>query len=329
MNITSGIFYLKKARREIASLNNRVGRKGLSALFSYADFLWCYVRYGCLISQYVNGNFWKYRHTDRKQILTYRGVLEFINRCNASEHIHKLDNKITFNRFFKDYVNRSWLSSEEMTIDDFRAICLKSPQLIVKPLDECEGRGIELITPPLSDLASKEFIKLYDSLKNRKVIIEERIFNHPEMEFNNNSINTVRVNTLLDKSGKVHCFKPVLRVGVGKSVVDNYNAGGCEYSIDPESGIITSLCYQGYELRGIHHPGCDKVMPGYQIPMWSELRQTIDKACHMIPGCRFIGWDVAITPTGIQLIEGNHNPGNVSIEFFGETGWYGKLKQYI
>ena len=49
----------------------------------------------------------------------------------------------------------------------------------------------------------------------------------------------------------------------------------------------------------------------------------------MIPECRFIGWDVAITADGVQLIEGNHNPGNVGIEYFGETGWYGKLKNLI
>jgi hypothetical protein len=67
-------------------------------------------------------------------------------------------------------------------------------------------------------------------------------------------------------------------------------------------------------------------MPGYKIPLWSEVLDTINRACHNIPECRFIGWDVAIISDGVQLIEGNHNPGNVSIEYFGEIGWYDKLK---
>lgn len=81
-------------------------------------------------------------------------------------------------------------------------------------------------------------------------------------------------------------------------------------------------------MRDIHHLGCDKIMPGYKIPLWSEVLDTINRACHNIPECRFIGWDVAITSDGVQLIEGNHNPGNVSIEYFGEIGWYDKLKIY-
>lgn len=329
MRVSTALNYVHKAYSEINRLNGRIGRRNVSALFSYADFLWSYMRYGCLISQYVNGNFWRYRHVERKSIMTYRRIVEFIDKCNAPEHICKLDNKITFNRQFKELVDRKWLASEEMSFDDFESLCRDCRQLIVKPLDECEGHGIELITPPLNDLGNSALKTLYKSLKSRKVIIEERIFNHSGLDFNNNSINTIRVNTLMDRSSKVHFFKPVLRVGVGSSVVDNYNAGGCEYAIDVETGIITSLSYQGYQLKGVRHPGCDKVMPGYRIPMWDEVLAMVDKACHMIPECRFIGWDVAITPSGVQLIEGNHNPGNVSIEFFGETGWYDKLKCYL
>lgn len=328
MNLSIYTTYMGKATREIASLNKRIGRKGVGALFSYFDFLWCYFRYGCFINQYVNGNFWKYRHPDRKRIMTQRRMVEFIDKCNNPIHIYKLDNKVAFNQLFKDYIKRAWLSSENMTLDSFKELCMISRELIVKPLNECEGRGIELLKVDV-DFSSVEFRKIHDSLKARKAVIEQRIFNHPAMNFNNNSINTIRVNTLLDKNGTIHWFKPVLRAGVGNSVVDNYNAGGCEYSIDLESGIITSLCYRGYELKGVKHPGCDKIMPGYQIPMWDELRKIIDHACHLIPECRFIGWDVAITENGIELIEGNHNPGNVSIEYFGETGWYDKLKQYL
>lgn len=32
---------------------------------------------------------------------------------------------------------------------------------------------------------------------------------------------------------------------------------------------------------------------------------------------------------GVELIEGNHNPGYVSMEYFGEIGWYGNLKKYL
>lgn len=329
MNPASAYTYIKKAHKAISRLNRDEGRRYSSAFYSYVDFFWCFIRYGCLINQYVNGNFWRYRHTDRKKIMTYRRVVEFIEKLNSSEHIYKLNDKVAFNRHFKDFIGRKWLSSEEMTADDFRDLCISYPEIIIKPLDECEGKGIELITVSQDMLSDKEFVQLYESLKKRRLIIEQRLKNHPEIEFNNSSINTIRINSITDKSGKVHIFKPVLRAGVGDSVVDNYNAGGCEYAIDAESGIVTSLCYRGYKLQGIRHPGCDRIMLGYQIPLWHEVIDIIERASHHIPECRFIGWDVAITPNGVQLIEGNHNPGNVSIEFFGEIGWYDKLKKYL
>jgi hypothetical protein len=111
-----------------------------------------------------------------------------------------------------------------MTIADFQQLCNDSSELIVKPLDDCEGQWIELLTLP--DDKPTTMKDLYQSLKQRKVIIEQRICNHPLIEFNNSSINTIRVNSIMDKTGNVHIFKPVLRVGVGDSVVDNYNAGG-------------------------------------------------------------------------------------------------------
>jgi hypothetical protein len=156
--------------------------------------------------------------------LTYRRILDFINKLNSQEHIFKLNDKVAFNRHFNKFINRNWLSSSEMTIADFQQLCNDSSELIVKPLDDCEGQWIELLTLP--DDKPTTMKDLYQSLKQRKVIIEQRICNHPLIEFNNSSINTIRVNSIMDKTGNVHIFKPVLRVGVGDSVVDNYNAGG-------------------------------------------------------------------------------------------------------
>lgn len=148
MDPSTATRYLTKAYREIKSLNRKVGRRNIAALFSYFDFLWCYARYGCLINQYVNGNFWRYRHPERRHIMTYRRVSEFITALNSPDYICRLNDKVLFNKHFHEFVKRKWLSSENMTFKDFRQLCETSHELIVKPLDECEGKGIELITPP-------------------------------------------------------------------------------------------------------------------------------------------------------------------------------------
>ncbi len=328
MNIQEKIDYLKKARKALKEHNERVGKTGWDAFLSYTDFIWAYGAYGCLINQYVNGNFWRYKRFERKKILTQRGLEEFISKCNDRAHWYKLCNKVEFNRFFSKFIRRKWLASESMDFSEFQDLLNTCSEIIIKPLEGMEGQGIRAVkTGTLIEGNSAK--ELFITLKKGKFIVEERIYNHPNMNFNNKSINTLRINTMMDKDGNVHIFKPVLRVGVGESVVDNYSAGGCEYSIDADTGIIQSLRFGNYKLEGLTHPGCEKIMIGYQIPMWTEVVGLIKEACSMIPECRFLGWDVAITDKGPQLIEANHRPGMVGIEYFGETGWYEKLKKYI
>ena len=56
-------------------------------------------------------------------------------------------------------------------------------------------------------------------------------------------------------------------------------------------------------------------MLGRKIPNWDKVCDGVKQAHAMLPGCRFIGWDVAITEDGIELIEGNHNPDYELLEF--------------
>ena len=57
------------------------------------------------------------------------------------------------------------------------------------------------------------------------------------------------------------------------------------------------------------HPvtGCE--IPGFQFPYWNEVLEMCKKASFEIPEVGYIGWDVAITPTGPVFVEGNELPG--------------------
>ena len=91
------------------------------------------------------------------------------------------------------------------------------------------------------------------------------------MVFGNTSVNTIRTHTILDKKGKAHVIKAILRAGVGDSVVDNYAQGGSIYEVDLQTGIV---CSRGKSKAGenhIIHPGTNIVMLGYQIPNWDKV----------------------------------------------------------
>ena len=111
--------------------------------------------------------------------------------------------------------------------------------------------------------------------------------------------------------------------------VDNYAEGGSIYEVDLETGVV---CSRGKSKAGdnhIKHPGTDIIMLGYQIPNWDKVMEASRKAAEHLPQVGIIGWDVAVTESGTDMIEGNHNPDYEFYEYLGSTGYYEVFKNII
>lgn len=273
------------------------------------------------------GEFWKKSNVERKKCLTYNRILKLFYKLNQKEYIHYLNEKPDFNAYFSDFVQRGWLHSEKATEKEFVAFVKMYDSVIIKPVAGVEGERIRkfvLSNNPDTDLSS-----MFKELKKENVLVEEIIKQHPRMVFGNSSVNTIRTHTILGKDGKAHVVKAILRVGVGDSVVDNYAKGGFIYEVDIKTGLISSYGQSHVNSQSYIHPGTDIVMLGYQIPNWDKVIEGSKRAAEHLPQIGFIGWDVAITENGIQLIEGNHNPDYELLEFFGSNGYYEKINKLI
>ena len=44
--------------------------------------------------------------------------------------------------------------------------------------------------------------------------------------------------------------------------------------------------------------------------MWREILDLLQEAARVVPSVRYVGWDVAVTPDGPLLVEGNQYPGH-------------------
>lgn len=296
-----------------------------SPLSLYLEFFYCYVRYGCLPRQFFNGEFWNKTSNDRHDIMTYRSFCKIMNRLNKPQDVHLLENKARFNQLFADFCHREWLLSSESSYAEIEEFICRHNQVIIKPFDQMEGHGIYKL-----ELDSiKDMTLSVKQLKASPVMIEEILKQHPKMVFGNTSVNTVRVNTLLDNNCKAHIVSCVLRAGVGDSVVDNYCSGGAIYPVDVESGVVTGKGKSRCGDAHIVHPGTNIMMLGYQVPNWQTLKKEIVIAAERIPTLRLVGWDVALTDNGIALIEGNHNPDYEFFEFIGEGKSLPIIKMYI
>lgn len=306
--------YLKKVNEHLNFISDK---EDASLCRLYLDYAYCLFRHGCLINQYSKGHFYKQSGIIRAKSFTQRRVTKIINRYNDPRFIHILENKNEFNSFFSEFMCRKWLYSKEMTKEQFNDFISKCKKIFVKPLDDMEGHGICFL-----DLSDRNTDDIFDNLKKRNAILEEPVVQNRMLDLGNKSVNTARILTVTDSLGKAHVISAGLRAGTGDSVIDNFSAGGVLYEIDIETGRIDHKGIQGDNYDVIFHPGSDICMLGFKLPNWEKAVASVIKAAENLPECRFIGWDVAFTESGVELIEGNHNPGIFTLESLGTTGVY-------
>lgn len=314
MKLSRLITYLNKVKNNINMLSRN---EHINKVWLYLDYIFAYIKHGCLINQYTKGHFYLNGEIIRSKAFTQRRLEKIIRISNDPNYVHYLINKNEFNIYFNEFIERSFLYSKTMTQSEFERIFNNNDAIFVKPIDAQEGEGIFKV-----DTNTCICSELYNDLKTKNVIIETIIKQHPKLMLGNASINSARVLTVLDKQGEAHIVRVGLRAGVGQSIVDNYSAGGVLYEVDTETGIIDHKGIQGDNYNIVFHPGTNTCMLGFQLPNYDILKKVVKKAHKSIPQCRFIGWDVAFTEHGIELIEGNHNPGIFTLESIGTPGAY-------
>lgn len=248
-----------------------------------------------------------------------------MNQLNDQKSIHFLENKAEFNEFFEQYIHRDWIVSLNADAEEIKKFIVAHKYVIVKPIDAMEGHGIyKLNRDNIADIDAE-----CAKLSKQNFIIEEILQQHHSMVLGNKSVNTIRVHTLIDKTGKAQILSCVLRAGVGDSVVDNYCSGGVIYPLNAEYGIVDGSGVSRAGSGHIKHPQTEIIMIGFKVPNWEVLTTELKKAAEKIPEIRLIGWDVAITENGIALIEGNHNPDYELYEFIGKGKSFKQIKDLI
>ena len=175
------------------------------------------------------------------------------------------------------------------------------------------GSGANIYKVSKQVLGNDEFIaSLYQQVIKSGYLFQETIQQHPQMEkINPSSINTIRIDTYIDKSGTIDIMSAHLRMSIKNLHVDNMGAGGCAVSIDLKTGCLKeygySLIKYGNGQLYTEHPVTETVFLNYAIPHFEEAKSMVIKAASLMPGLRLVGWDVGISNTGPVLIEGNYD----------------------
>lgn len=147
-------------------------------------------------------------------------------------------------------------------------------------------------------------------LRERQYVLEVYIENHGDLKkIAPGSLNTIRIVTLIDRKGQLHILAALLRMGNGLGHTDNYHDGGIACPINVETGKLGRLAFgmgcREYEI----HPFSKIRFEGYPIPKFFECVELVKRLSMEEPEARYVGWDLAITPSGIELLEANIPPG--------------------
>lgn len=303
-------YYLKeldkaKLKKFISFVSAATGK---SAFSIWKDIVVSSLRYNISILEYFNFNFYKITAAEKNNFAGTGFMYEYQLHMNPKDKRFVLEDKVIFLKEYAPYVKHAFVSIDNIDNDSNSvAAVLNNPsgKLVLKDSKGQCGNGVKVITTNgLNNEALKKALT-----ESGNDYAEEFVTQHKElMRMSPSGLNTVRIITQLNKNDEVDLLGCRLRITINSSV-DNLAAGNIAAPIDEATGKVTGPgVYSDITKQDEYkHPVTGTEIPGFQVPYWNEAVAMVKAAALANKGNRSIGWDVAITQNGPELIEGNHD----------------------
>ena len=179
--------------------------------------------------------------------------------------------------------------------------------IFIKPMmDSCgyNTRRVKIASEP--SLRQSEDVQHF--LLTGSFLIQDEVLQHKELsDFNDTSLNTIRMDTFKADGKRPEILSAFLRIGMFGSHIDNIQAGGIFVPIDTKNGRLKAHGYnklaKGAKIYSTH-PDSQIAFFGFQIPFFDEVKQLALDAASLMPQA-IIGWDIAVSHEGPILMEAN------------------------
>ena len=222
--------------------------------------------------------------------------------------------KRAFYAAFAEYLGRRWLSVDgDTSWEEFRAfVNLCGGIVFSKTPRGMGGKGVRLHRVARVE----ECRELFDLCRKEPTVLEEVLTQCEELRvFSAGTVNTLRIITIIDSSGRVHIARCELRMGRSGMDVDNYSSGGLVAQVDAQSGIVYSMGRDGNGREYLFHPDSGRQIVGFAIPDWEQYKAFVYQLAEKYPGMRYVGWDIVKDSNGnFCVIEGNKDAGVGGLE---------------
>ena len=200
------------------------------------------------------------------------------------------------------YLNADFLP---ITAEEAAALCEKEGEFIVKPsIDSKGGKGIEFFDCAAEENGEKTALSVLQG-RSGDFVVQRILRQHHKMaELNPESINTVRVMTLLWK-GKTCVLSALVRIGVKGCRIDNpHTSNGFSCVLDAE-GKMTEKAFDR-DWRPYTTLPNGMAVRGFEVPYYDRIVDTVLNLHYRVPHFRIIGWDMTVSEDGEPtMIEAN------------------------
>lgn len=273
-------------------------------LLILADMLYSSVVYEVAFQDFQDWDFHELKRSERRTFMTHPKSNHLAQKLNQPEYREKLADKSKFNVLFADFIGREWLDVRESDSAAIEEFVTRHGAVMAKVPDSLGGIGIAKREASEID----DYVKFrQELLDGRQFVLEELITQHEHMRtLCTTSVNTLRIITFFD-GAHVHVLANVLKMGNG-GAIDNFSHGGMYTMLDDE-GVAHYAAFDGENRTFVTHPVTGTSIVGFQVPLFDEVLAFVDTLARVVPQIPYVGWDIAITPSGPVVIEGNYNTG--------------------
>ena len=289
-----------------------------------------FASYRCLISpiEFFLFRFYQLPKAEWSKWAGTSYMYEYQLEMNPRSSRGVLADKTTFLSVYAPFVKHLFLSLEELKAQPEKANRLleASDKIVFKASDGQCGRGIEILAT--QNLTSDLVLSTLEMGGND--LVEQFVEQHPDLQsLSPSGLNTLRVITQIRKDGGVDLLAARLRITID-SPVDNMAAGNAAASVNLNDGRVDRpAVFSDLEKDPVAvHPITSTPIVGFQVPYFKESLALATAAAKHRPENKSVGWDIAITKDGPELIEGNHDWCKLLWQLPVNEGLKGDLEKY-
>jgi len=292
----------------ISFLNYAQKKTNRTKIGMMLDIVYCVLRYKMSIMEYFQFNFFLIGKEERNKYIGTPAMRRYQLKMNPKSEINNIHNKLKFLEIYAPFIMHSYA-----TLADFQAnneaakkvLHNKSGIIVLKSIFGERGIGIEIMS--VKGLDSDAIVKRLKETEND--FAEENVVQHKDlMRLSPSGLNTLRIITQINDNDEVEILGTILRISIN-SAIDNWHANNMAALINISTGIIESPAFYMDITKPdeYYHSITGVKIIGFQIPYWKETLQMVKDAALYNKRNRSIGWDIAVTNNGPDIIEGNHD----------------------